>query len=171
MKTANQQKIEDNANHWDVEKSGKRLLWRFSQDEKGNFKNFTPNENDYNALKSVLSWINRQSSGIIDNSPLYAKLYILQLVGEIRENKTTVFNDLVFDKISNQLSKPLELFYSTFYEDLCSNQLNRLTTENFTDVDGKAVLMDEKRFRETFPLSLVVSKMNERMIATLHRRS
>lgn len=162
----NQKKIEDNSKFWDVKRAGERLLWRFGLD-----KPFLPNEDDKLALKSVLAWINRQSSGVIENNPLFAKLFLLQLIGDIRQNETTVFNDFVFQQLSNQLSKPLELFYKAFYEDLASNQLNRLTKENFKDADGKAVVMDYKRFKETFPLEYVVSKLNEQMIATLHRRS
>lgn len=162
----NQKKIEDNNKFWDVKRAGERLIWRFGLD-----KPFLPNEDDKLALKSVLAWINRQSSGIIENNPLFAKLFLLQLIGDIRQNETTVFNDFVFQQLSNQLSKPLELFYKAFYEDLASNQLNRLTKENFKDSDGKAVVMDYKRFKETFPLEYVVSKLNEQMIATLHRRS
>jgi hypothetical protein len=171
MLVDNKQKIADNQQFWDVKKAGERLLWRFGQDDKGNFKNFTPNDQDFIALKSVLAWMNRQSSGIIENSPLFAKLYILQLVGEIRENKTTVFNDHVFAKISNQLAKPLELFYTTFYDDLVANQFTRLTPENFKTKEGDAVLMDVIRFKETFPIENIVSELNDRMIKTLHRRS
>ena len=167
----NKKKIVNNNAFWDVKKSGERLLWRFQQDEAGKFKSFTPNEKDYLALKSVLAWVNSQSSGILENSPMLAKLYLLQLVGYIRKNKTTVFNDFVFTEISNQLSKPLELFYTAFYEDLALNQLNRLDESNFKTKEGDNVVLDYHRFKETFPLDYVVSKLNERMIATLYRRS
>lgn len=162
----NQQQIEENNKLWDVKRAGERLLWRFSLD-----KPFKPNADDKLALKSVLAWINKQSSGVLERHNCFAKLYLLQLVGLIRENKTTVFNDVVFSELSHQLSKPLDLFYKAFYEDLASNQLNRLTKDNITTKEGEAVIMDYKRFKETFPLETVVSKLNEQMIATLHRRS
>ena len=162
----NQKKIEDNAKFWDVKRAGERLQWRFGLD-----KPFAPNDDDKLALKSVLAWINRQSSGVIEKNNLFAKLYLLQLIGDIRENKTTVFNEFLFSQLSNQLSKPIELFYKAFYEDLASNQLNRLTADDFKDEEGKSVLMDYKRFKETFPIELVVDKLNEQMIATLHRRA
>lgn len=171
MKRTNQQKIDDNNNFWDIKKAGNRLLWRFSEDKNGKMQSFSPNEEDVMALKSVLYWVNRQSSGLLDKHNLYAKLFILQLVGDIREKKTTVFNDFLFERLSCQLAKPLELYYTTFYEDLVSNQLNRLTTGVFTQKDGEAVVMDCKRFKETFPLELIKEKLNERMLATLHRRS
>ena len=71
----NQKKIEDNNKFWDVKRAGERLLWRFGLD-----KPFLPNEDDKLALKSVLAWINRQSSGVIENNPLFAKLFLLQLI-------------------------------------------------------------------------------------------
>lgn len=167
----NQKKIEDNATFWDVEKAGKRLLWRFQKDENGNYKNFKINADDELALKSVLAWVNRQSSGVFDKQTLFAKLYLLQLIGSIRENKTTVFNEFVFVELSNQLSKPIELFYKAFYEDLCSNQLNRLSKANITDAEGKQVIVDYKRFREAFSLEYVTGKLKDQMLKTLHRRS
>lgn len=162
----NQQKIDDNHKFWDVKKAGERLLWRFNAD-----KSFMPNDNDKLALKSVLAWINRQSSGIIENNELFAKLYIMHLIGDIRANKTTVFNDFIFRELSNQLSKPLILFYKAFYEDLAANQLTRLTPENVKTKEGDNVILDYKRFKETFPLEYVIQKLDEMMITTLHRRS
>ena len=166
MKTTNKQKIADNRDFWDIKKAGERLLWRFDLD-----KPFTPNADDKLALKSVLSWVNKQSSGVLERHNIYAKLYIMQLVGDIRRNGTTVFNEAVFSELSHKLSKPLELYYITFYQDLVSNQLNRLSTDSFTQKEGEDIVMDYKRFKEAFPLDLVKSKLNERMIATLHRRS
>jgi len=171
MRVDNNTKIKENNQFWDVKRSGEHLLWLLGPKEDGSFKNLKVTEKDFNALKSVLAWINRQSSGIIENNPVMAKLYLMQLVGDIRENKTTVFNEFIFERLSNQLAKPLELFYLAFYEDLAANQLNRLTEDNFRDKEGNKVIMDYKRFKETFPLEYVVAKLNERMIIDLHRRS
>ncbi|QOD60628.1 hypothetical protein H9I45_15010 [Polaribacter haliotis] len=167
----NKKKIQGNNDFWDIKKAGNRLLWRFSEDKNGKMQNFTPNDADKLALKSVLSFINKQTSGIIERHNVYAKLYIMQLVGDIRRHGTTVFNDSVFAELSHKLSKPLELYYTTFYEDLASNQLNRLAEGTFTTKEGEAIVMDYQRFKDTFPLDLVKSKINDRMIATLHRRS
>ena len=171
MYVDNKQKIAGEHQFWDIKKSGERLLWRFAQDEKGNFKNFTPNHNDFIALKSVLAWINRQSSGIVARSPVTAKLYLMYLIGEIRYHETTVFNEFIFHDLSRKLAMPLNLYYRTFYDDLCSNQLNRLTKENFSDKEGNAVIVDYLKFKEDFPLEDIVEGLNERMISILHRRS
>ncbi|WP_166387726.1 hypothetical protein [Polaribacter sp. 11A2H] len=168
---SNNEKIKYSKDYWDVKKSGNRLLWRISPNEKGEFKTFKVLQDDFNALKSILGMVNRLESKTISNNELFAKLFIMELLGQIREKETTVFNDSVFIQISNQLSKPLELFYQTFYEDLCSNQLNKLTKDDFTDTEGHNILMDYHRFKETFTLELVKSKLNEMMSNTLHRRS
>ena len=95
----------------------------------------------------------------------------MDLVGQIREKETTIFNRSIFERISNQLSKPLDLFYKAFYEDLCSNQLNRLTKEDITDKEGNEIILDYKRFKETFSLEYVTGKIDEMMNLTLHKRS
>ena len=100
-----------------------------------------------------------------------AKLYIMELVGQIRENETTIFNDVLFKELSNQLGKPLDLFYKAFYEDLCSNQLNKLAKGTFTDKEGNEIVMDYKRFKETFSLQYVTNKIDEMINLTLHKRS
>ena len=146
-------------------------MYKLSPLKNGNYKTFEVEEKDFNALKSLLGYINRVESKTIYNNQLFAKLYIMELVGQIRENETTIFNDLLFTQISNQLSKPLELFYLAFYQDLCSNQLNRLTKGSFTDKEGNDIIMDYNRFKETFSLEYVTNKLNEMMNSTLHRRS
>jgi len=166
----NKEKINQNNEFWDVKKSGQRLLWRMSPNDKGEHTPFKPNNSDFNALKSILGAINRSQEETLSNNQLFAKLYIMQLVGDIRENGTTVFNEFIFERLSNQLSKPLDLFYKAFHEDLCSNQLNRIT-ETTTDKEGKEVVDDYKRFKESFSLELVTSKLDEHIVATLNRRS
>ena len=166
----NKEKINQNNEFWDVKKSGQRLLWRMSPDSNGECKSFKPNESDFNALKSILGAINRSQGETLSNNQLFAKLYIMQLVGDIREKQTTVFNEVLFERLSNQLSKPLDLFYKAFYEDLCSNQLNRIT-ETTTDKEGQEVIVDYNRFKESFPLEFVTGKLDEHINANLNRRS
>ena len=73
--------------------------------------------------------------------------------------------------MSNQLGKPLDLYYKAFYDDLCANQLNRLTEKNFDTKEADDIIKDRIRFEETFPLEYVTKKVNEKINATLHRRS
>lgn len=167
----NEKKIKQNKEYWDVKNSGKKLLWRLSPNKKGEYIAFKPTENDFNALKSLLGYINRVESKTIYNNQLFAKLYIMHLTQEIRKNETTIFNDFIFNELSNKLSLTLDLYYKAFYEDLCSNQLNRLTRGTFTDKEGNEILMDFKRFKDTFSLDYVTSKLDEMMNLTLHRRS
>lgn len=168
---SNEEKIKYSRQFWDVKNSGKRLLYKLSPMPNGKYRTFEPNEDDFNALKSLLGYVNRQNSENIKNNQLFAKLYIMELVHEIRRNETTVFNDRIFHQISNKLAMPLGLFYKTFYEDLCSNQLNRLTKGTFTDKEGNDIVMDYKRFKETFSLQHVVDNIDEQINKALHRYS
>jgi len=167
---ANEKKINDAQNYWNVKKAGNHLLFKLSP-YKGNFKNFKVTEEDFNALKSLLGYVNRVESGLVNNNQLFAKLFLMHLVGDIRENGTTIFNEFIFNNLSNQLSKPLALFYKAFYEDLCSNQLDNITEKNISNEDAQEFLLDYKRFKETFSLEFVTGKLDEMMNHLLHRRS
>lgn len=167
----NEDKINYSKQFWNVKNSGKRLLYKLSPMKNGKYRTFEPTIEDLNALKSLLGYINRVENKTIYNNQLFAKLYIMELVGQIRENETTVFNDFIFTQISNQLSKPLDLYYKAFYQDLCSNQLNKLTKDSFKDKEGDDIIMDYKRFKDTFSLEYVASKLDEMINITLHKRS
>ena len=167
----NEEKIKYSKEYWDVKNAGKRLLYKLSPMKNGKYRTIEVDESDFSALKSILGYINRVDSKTIYNNELFAKLYIMELVGQIRESETTVFNDFLFKNISNQLSKPLELFYTAFYADLCANQLNRLTENNFDTKEADEIIKDRIRFEETFSLDYVKTKLDEMMNATLHRRS
>lgn len=166
-----QEKINYSKQYWDVKNSGKRLLYKLSPMKNGKYKTFEVTEKDFNALKSLLGYINRVESKTIYNNQLFAKLYIMELVGQIREQKTTVFNDFIFTELSNQLSKPLELFYKAFHQDLCMNQLNRLTKKAIEEGKGNDIIANYKLFEKTFTLEYVTAKLDEMMVQTLHRRS
>jgi hypothetical protein len=167
----NEQKIKYSKEYWDVKNAGKRLLYKLSPMKNGKYRTIEVDESDFNALKSLLGYINRVEDKTIYNNELFAKLYIMELVGQIRENETTVFNSFIFERLSNQLGKPLDLYYKAFYDDLCANQLNRLTENNFDTKEADEIIKDRIRFEETFSLDYVKTKLNEMMNATLHRRS
>ena len=167
----NEQKIKYSKEYWDVKNAGKRLLYKLSPMKNGKYRTIEVDESDFNALKSLLGYINRVESKSIYNNELYAKLYIMDLVGRIRESKTTVFNDFVFKELSNQLSKPLELFFTAFYSDLCSNQLGRLNEDTFKDRLGDNIILDYEQFKEEFTYEYVKGKLIEKMNETLHHQS
>ena len=168
---SNDDKINYSKEYWDVKNSGKRLFYKLSPMKNGKYKTIGVEEKDFNALKSILGYINRVENKTIYNSEIAVKLYIMELVGQIREKETTIFNQSVFERISNQLSKPLDVFYKAFYNDLCDNQLNKLTKGTFTDKEGNDIIMDYKRFKETFSEKYVAEKINEMFNLTLHKRS
>lgn len=154
---------------WDVKKSGEYLLWLLSPDENGNYKNINSSEKSFNALKSVLGFINRQSTGNVKNNQLFAKLYIHFLTQGIRYHSTTVFNDFIHKELHQLLSYPLPLFYKAFIKDLHDNQLNRML--EVKEEQLQEVLIDAQRFKEVYNEDFVESKLNEMVSEALNRFS
>lgn len=132
----------------ELKKAGERLLWRLSPKENGDHTTFKANENDFNALKTILGHINRQEKISVKNQSLFAKLFIYELTMEIRNYQTTVLNPFPLQKLSSLLSKPIEVFYDAFYSDLINNQLNRLT--DFDNIN-KQIEKDIKEAEENYP--------------------
>jgi len=81
-----------------IEKSLQRLHWRIS---KGNF---TPNENDIEAVNFLVDWVNQQKTKELQENRLFAKLYIVHF-GEL----LTHFQDIDFaqNELHKILSDPL----------------------------------------------------------------
>ena len=96
--TQNETKIKHSKEYWDVKNSGKRLFYKMKPRQNGEYVDFKLCEDDFNAIKSLLGYINRVEKKTILNNQLMAKLYIMQLVGEIRNGKTTIFNSFIFKK-------------------------------------------------------------------------
>uniref|UniRef100_UPI003F6CBE99 hypothetical protein n=1 Tax=Polaribacter sp. TaxID=1920175 RepID=UPI003F6CBE99 len=119
----NEKKIKDNKDFWDVDKSVKRLIWRLAPKENGQYFKFEPNENDFNALKSLLGSLDRDKKINVANNVLFAKLYIYHLTMNIRYFNTTVLENYPAQDLNRMLSKPLSMFYKSFHKDLQDNQL------------------------------------------------
>lgn len=111
---------------WDLKKAGQRLLWRLQPAEDG-YKSFKPNDNDFAALKCILTFVNNQLSEVVNNNKLFAKLYIYHLTMNIRYYETTVLDPFPSTDLHKLLDRPLAVFYKAFYKDLIDNQLNKLT--------------------------------------------
>ena len=123
-----------------LEKGVNRLRWRFSSNT-----SFKPNQNDIEALNSVLEWIGSQKKINVLNQDLFAKLYIYELIRFLRQYDTTIFNDIVQKELSQVLDKPLSHFYDTFYEDLVHNQLSKIELKKgLSDEDFKINFTKEK---------------------------
>ena len=105
-----------------------RFQFRFSKDNKGEFRNFKPNKDDVEAINCILTWINNQKKDVIAKNNLFAKLLVYQYTQNIRYYGTTVLSDLNFAQrdLCKILDYPLEGLYKAFYNDLHNNQLNQL---------------------------------------------
>jgi len=132
----------------ELKKAGKNLLYKLSPNEKGVYFNFKPSINDFNDLKTILGYINRQEKINLENNVLFAKLFIYELTMEIRSYQTTVLNPFPLKKLSAIMQKPLPLFYDAFYRDLLDNQLNKLVEFDFIN---KQIEEDIKNAEENYP--------------------
>ena len=83
-----------------LKESLKRLRWRFSPDEKGVFKQMTPNATDVEAFNSILDFIEKTQQETVQENLLFAKLYCFLL-----ENLTIRYTDIDF--ANKELNKVL----------------------------------------------------------------
>lgn len=88
-----------------LKESLKRLRWRFSPDEKGVFKQMTPNATDVEAFNSILDFINKTQEETVQENLLFAKLYCF-LLGELTLHYTDI--DFANKQINELLHEPLE---------------------------------------------------------------
>lgn len=149
----------------DLIKASSRLKWRFRK-EQGNFKHFTPNEKDVEALNCILNWINNQKKDTLNNNQLFAKLFIYQLTMNIRYFGTTVLDPIPQKDLSRILNTPLINFYKAFENDLYNNQLNTLLEK---DVDQDRVLKDYIEQKNLYPSELITGQLNHMITEALNR--
>ena len=166
----NNEKIKRNKDFWDVVKAVKRLVWRLAPNDKGEYSNFRVLEDDFLALKSILGEIDRLNKINLPNNTLFAKLYIYHLTMNIRHFGTTVLDNYPHSDLHRLLSKPLDLFFQSFYNDLQDNQLNKLLNCK-TDEEKKEVWNDFVKYKETFTLQFITEKLTSQINEALKRFS
>tara|TARA_R110000851_G_scaffold269806_1_gene422469 strand:- start:2 stop:607 length:606 start_codon:yes stop_codon:yes gene_type:complete len=115
-----------------LKKAVSRFQFRFSKDNKGEFRNFKPNKEDVEAINCILTELNIRDKQTLAKNNLVAKLLVYQYTQNIRYYGTTVLSDLNFAQrdLCKVLEYPLESIYKGFHNDLHSNQLNRLIKNN-----------------------------------------
>ena len=125
-----------------LKKAVSRFQFRFNKDEKGEFRNFKPVKEDVDAINCILSELNKRDENTIAKNNLFAKLLVYQYTQNIRHYETTVLTDLNLAQkdLHKILSYPLDSIYKGFYNDLHSNQLNKLVhNSNVNDLIDKKV--------------------------------
>lgn len=150
---------------WDIKKAAGKLKWRFRK-EKGNYKPFTPNDNDIEALNCILNWINHQKKETLNNNQLFAKLYIYHLTMNIRYFETTVLDPIPQKDLSRLLNMPIHLFYEAFETDLYGNQLNKIlnNSENINEI-----LKEHIEQKTLYPREMIESQLNHMITEALNR--
>lgn len=109
-----------------IKKAGERLIWRLKPDEKGNYKLFKPNKDDFNALKTILDYITASIEEERLDNALFAKLYIYTFCDFIRKYESDVLDGEVKFQLDRLLSAPIETFYESFNNDINGVQLDRM---------------------------------------------
>ena len=146
---------------WNLEKAIKRIAWRFTSN-----KPFTPNDNDLDALNSVIGWSNRQQADAVKSNQLFAKLYIYHLNQTIRYFESNIFDDIPQKDLSRLLDLPLDNYYSAFHKELQSNNVTRV-------VKDKTIANEDllKELEEKYTLEVVTEKLDEMINEALNRFS
>ena len=141
-----------------LKKAVSRFQFRFSKDNKGEFRNFKPNKEDVEAINCILTELNIRDKQTLAKNNLVAKLLVYQYTQNIRYYGTTVLCDLNFAQrdLCKVLSYPLEMMYRSFYNDLHHNQLGRLhkNSDINNEIDKKiAEIRDGKLGVDSFLLA------------------
>jgi len=157
---SNTKKLANEKEFRNVKKAGEKLLWRLLPDKSGQYKAFKPNENDSNAIKSILGMINRIEKNNVANNTLFAKLYINFLTQEIRYHGTTVFDETIFAIVNAKLDYSLDSYYAAFVNDLHGNQYNKIVTDE-TEKEQLETVKMAQQFKQTFSHDFIAPKLNE----------
>ncbi len=137
-----------------LEKDIQRLTWRFSSG-----KSFTPNQNDINAINSVVDFYNQSQEKQFENNGLFAKLYIYLSMKIMQNDGSTVFENNHRRKIGNLLKKPL----SQIIEDL---------TQSLNDSEQYGILKEAGHdfkhpvLRQKGEAKSVMDKLNKTLLET-----
>lgn len=140
-----------------LEKSIERISWQFSRGV-----SFKPNDADVISWNNIIQWIASQKQVTMSNQQLFAKLYIEKLVREIRESKSTVFDNDIQKEVSRVLSMPIELFYKAFHSDLHNNQIRKVLKDKLKE-DVTFEDMENK-----YTLDFVTNKLNEMITESIN---
>ena len=119
-----------------------RFQFRFSKNDKGEFRNFKPNSDDVEAINCILTELNNRDEKMLVKNNLVAKLLIYQYTQNLRHYGTTVLSDfnLANADLCKVLEYPLESMCKSFHRDLHHNQLNKLIeNSNVNDAIDKKV--------------------------------
>lgn len=94
-----------------IEKSVKRIAWRFQNGWK-------PNQNDIDALNDIIDFVNQKQKDQINENQLFAKMYV-HIYGEyLKFYKATVFDKAPEMELCKILDTPLSEIIESFRKDL-----------------------------------------------------
>lgn len=152
---------------YNLKSSVERFIWRLRK-ENGKHVHFYPNEKDVSAFNVILSWINRQKEGTVNNNQLFAKLYIYFLTQSIRYYETDVLDNIPQKELSRVLDTPLANFYKAFEVDLHSAQISKIV-QRAKKEDGK--FFDINELQAHYSSEFITAHLNHMISEALNRFS
>lgn len=163
-----------NKKEYNLKKSVNRLSWRFKKVD-GNYKSFTPNETDIEAVNCLINWINRSKYKSIERNDLFAKLFIYQLNKQIEHfnydknihpdkyKGYISFLDTEPEKsLCRILEMPLNSFYLAFLDKI-NNDWHHYLINNLKNIDLN------KQKIEKYTLDRVKLELNHKITEALNR--
>lgn len=99
-----------------IEKAMQRLFWRMGNGQ------FTPNKNDFDALKEVAEWINREKQRELQENTIFAKMYVYCFIHEIEFYKDI---DIAQKRIHDILKQPITIRYNEFLKTINNHELDK----------------------------------------------
>ena len=162
---------------YDIKKAASRLSWRFSK-KNGESKAFTPNENDIEAVNTLLTWINKEKENSLYKNELFAKLFIYFLNNRIEKYNYDKnchpdefegyisFLDTEPEKdLCRILDLPLESFYVAFFDKINKDWRDYLINKLKKNQDIKNEPL------EKYTLDRVKLELNHKITEALNRFS
>jgi len=120
-----------------IEKAMQRIVWRVSNG------NYTPNQNDVDAVTIVAEWINRQKTQEIQQNRLFAKMYVYSFINELEFYKDIKFAQI---KINETLKTPLIQLYNNFKDRLNAVELiNKKKSIGFSNLHPFKITEEQKQ--------------------------
>ena len=151
---------------YNIKKAGERLIWKLKPNEKGEYKQFKPDNKDFEALTCVLGHINESLEKDRLNNPLFAKLYIYVWVDLMRKYESTMFDEMVQSELHGMLDKPIELFYMAF-DNVLTHHLQNGLLEKARKPDGKVPTIEE--FKATYNTDVQRKELDYRISEALNK--
>lgn len=134
-----------------IKESIQRLGWRFRESIKKN-KSFIPNQNDVDAMNSLIDFYEKATTANYENNELMFKMYLWHKIVMMKHYKEDIFGSISQKELTRYLLNPRSRFIDRFVKYLNNQEYNTLI-EQVSDQD-KPFYMKSRQERENEAKSL-----------------